>query len=215
MHARYNWMKLMKKIFLLLLALCAWSGLTFAQTPDTSTPDGLVKSITADVVNTIKSDPAIQKGDINKISALVNQKILPYTDFERTTRLAMGRSWLAATPEQRSQIIEQFKMLLTRTYSGALAQVRDQRIEYKPLRADPGATDVVVQSQVIGQGQPLQLDYRLTKTANGWRVYDINILGAWLVPAYQQQFAEQINQHGIDGLIQFLTQRNQQLASGK
>lgn len=207
----------MKKVFLLplFITLATWCGLVLAQVPDTSTPDGLIKSITADVINTVKSDPSIQKGDINKISVLVNQKILPYTDFERTTRLAMGRSWNTATPAQRSQIIEQFKMLLTRTYSGALAQVRDQQIEYKPLRAAPDATDVVVQSNVIGQGQPVQLDYRLTKTANGWRVYDINVLGAWLIPAYQQQFAEQINQHGIDGLIQFLTQRNQQLASGK
>jgi len=211
----------MKKAFLLPLfvALATCCGLALAQTPaaapDTSTPDGLVKSITADVMNTIKADPSIQKGDINKISALVNQKILPYTDFQRTTRLAMGRSWLTATPDQRSQVVEQFTLLLTRTYAGALAQVRDQRVDYKPLRAAPDATDVVVQSQIIGQGQPVQLDYRLTKTADGWRVYDINVLGAWLVPAYQQQFAEQINQHGIDGLIQFLTQRNQQLASGK
>ena len=207
----------MKKVFCLplLIALFAWCGLVSAQTPDTSTPDGLVKSITADVINTVKADPSIKQGDINKMSALVNAKILPYTDFERTTRLAMGRSWNTATPEQRSQIVEQFKMLLTRTYSGALAQVNDQKIEYRPLRAAADATDVVVQSQVIGQGQPVQLDYRLTKTANGWRVYDINVLGAWLIPAYQQQFAEQINQHGVDGLIQFLTQRNQQLASGK
>jgi phospholipid transport system substrate-binding protein len=211
----------MKKVFLLPLfvALATCCGLALAQTavaaPDTSTPDGLVKSITADVMNTIKADPSIQKGDINKISALVNQKILPYTDFQRTTRLAMGRAWLTATPDQRNQVVDQFKLLLTRTYAGALAQVRDQRVDYKPLRAAPDATDAVVQSQIIGQGQPVQLDYRLTKTANGWRVYDINVLGAWLVPAYQQQFTEQINQHGIDGLIQFLTQRNQQLASGK
>jgi len=200
-------------LFVVLMTAC---GLASAQSSvDTSTPDGLIKSITADVINTIKTDPSIQKGDINKISVLVDQKILPYTDFERTTRLAMGRSWNTATPEQRSQIIVQFKMLLIRTYSGALAQVHDQTIQYKPLRAASDATDVVVQSQVIGQGQPLQLDYRLTKTANGWRVYDINVLGAWLIQAYQQQFAEQINQHGVDGLIQFLTQRNQQLASGK
>lgn len=207
----------MKRYFFALLAACSFATGAYAQTPaiETSTPDGLVKSITADVIDTVKSDPSIQKGDINKISALVNQKILPYTDFERTTRLAMGRSWNTATPEQRAQVVEQFKLLLTRTYSGALAQVRDQQIVYKPLRAAPDATDVVVQSQVVGQGQPIQLDYRLSKTANGWRVYDLNVMGAWLVPAYQQQFAEQINQHGVDGLIQFLTQRNQQLAGGK
>jgi phospholipid transport system substrate-binding protein len=206
----------MKKIFLLFLfvTLTPWWGLAWSQ-PDISTPDGLVKAITREVLDAVKADSSIRQGDINKISALVDQKIMPYTDFERTTRLAMGRSWVTATPAQRSQITEQFKMLLIRTYSGALSQVRNQKIEYKPLRAAADATDVVVQSQVIGEGQPVQLAYRLTKTAQGWRVYDINVLGAWLVPAYQQQFAEQINQHGIDGLIQFLTERNQQLASGK
>ena len=207
----------MKRYFAALLAVCSFATGAFAQTPaiDASTPEGLVKSITSDVLNTVKSDPSIQKGDINKIAALVNQKILPYTDMELTTRLTMGRSWNTATPEQRAQVVEQFKQLLIHTYSGALAQVRDQQIVYKPLRAAPDATDVVVQSQVIGQGQPTQLDYRLTKTPNGWRVYDLNVLGIWLVLQYQQQFAEQINQHGVDGLIQFLTQRNQQLAKGK
>jgi phospholipid transport system substrate-binding protein len=207
----------MKRYFAALLAVCSFATGAFAQTPaiDASTPDGLVKSITSEVINAVKSDPSIRKGDINKIAALVNQKILPYTDMERTTRLTMGRSWNTATPQQRAQVVEQFKQLLIHTYSGALAQVGNQQIVYKPLRAAPDATDVVVQSQVIGQGQPIQLDYRLTKTPNGWRVYDLNVLGVWLVLQYQQQFAEQINQHGVDGLIQFLTQRNQQLASGK
>jgi len=207
----------MKKLFLIpvFVALTAFSGFAAAQTADTSTPDGLMKSVTTDVLNTLKADPGVKKGDINEITKLVNEKILPYTDFEHTTRLVMGRNWLNATPQQRTQVIEQFKLLLIRTYSGALAQVNNQEIVYKPLRAASDATDVVVASQVLGQGQPIELDYRLSKTANGWRVYDINVLGAWLVPAYQQQFSEQISQHGIDGLIQFLTQRNQQLASGK
>jgi phospholipid transport system substrate-binding protein len=208
----------MKKLFLipLFVALTAFSGFAAAQSADRATPDGLIKAVTSDVMNSIKADPAIHQGDINAITKLVNEKILPYTDFEHTTRLAMGRSWASATPQQRSQVIEQFKLLLIRTYAGALAQVHDQQINYKPLRAASDATDVVVYSQVQGQGQPIELDYRMSKTPDGWRVYDINVLGAWLVPAYQQQFAEQISQHGgIDGLIQFLTQRNQQLASGK
>jgi phospholipid transport system substrate-binding protein len=212
-----NWTLAMKKLFLIPLfaVLTAFSPFAAAQNIDKSTPDGLIKSVTADVMSSIKSNSSIQNGDINAITQLVNQKILPYTDFQRTTRLAMGRNWLTATPDQRAQVVDQFKLLLIRTYAGALAQVHDQRIDYKPLRAAPDATDVVVYSQVVGQGQPIELDYRLTKTADGWRVYDINVLGAWLVPAYQQQFSEQISQRGIDGLIQFLTQRNQQLASGK
>jgi phospholipid transport system substrate-binding protein len=127
----------------------------------------------------------------------------------------MGRNWNTATPQQQKEIVEQFKMLLIRTYSGALAQVRDQQVQYKPFRASPEDTDVVVRSVVINNGSPIQLDYRLYKTPQGWKVYDINVLGAWLIQAYQQQFNEQISQHGVDGLLQFLTQRNQQLASGK
>jgi len=178
-------------------------------------PDALIKQVTSDVMNAVKSDPALQSGDINRIIALVNQKILPYTDFERTTRLVMGRYWRQASPQQRQQIVEQFKLLLIRTYSGAIAQVRNQQIEYLPFRADPGADDVVVRTRVVNQGQPIELDYRLGKTPNGWKVYDLNVLGAWLIQAYQQQFAEQVQQHGVDGLIQFLTSRNQQLAQAK
>jgi phospholipid transport system substrate-binding protein len=159
--------------------------------------------------------PQIQSGSISHITQLVNEKILPYTDFQRTTRLAMARSWSTASPQQQAQIVEQFKILLVRTYAGALAQVRDQQIQYKPFRAPSDATDVVVRSVVVQNGSQMELDYRLYKTPQGWRVYDINVLGAWLIQVYQQQFSEQISQHGVDGLLQFLTQRNQQLASGE
>ena len=151
----------------------------------------------------------------DRIGQLVNEKILPYTDFRRTTQLAMGRNWRAATPDQQNAVVEQFKMLLIRTYAGALAQVKNQEIQYKPFRMNPDDTDTVVRSVVMNNGSPVELDYRLYKTPQGWRVYDINVLGAWLIQAYQQQFNEQIQQHGVDGLIQFLTQRNQQLAAGK
>jgi phospholipid transport system substrate-binding protein len=180
-----------------------------------STPDGLVKTVTSQVLDQIKADKQIQSGNITRITQLVNEKILPYTDFTRTTRLVMGRNWNTATPQQQKDIVEQFKMLLIRTYSGALAQVRDQQVQYKPFRADPSDTDVVVRSVVLNNGSPIELDYRLYKTPQGWKVYDINVLGAWLIQAYQQQFNEQIQQHGVDGLVQFLTQRNQQLANGK
>ncbi|WP_347556809.1 ABC transporter substrate-binding protein [Robbsia sp. KACC 23696] len=192
-----------------------------AQTPASAAvsasaqPDALIKQVTGDVMTAVKTDPALQSGDVNHIITLVNQKILPYTDFQRTTRLVMGRYWRQASAQQRDQVVEQFKLLLIRTYSGAIAQVRNQQIEYLPFRADPGATDVVVRTRVTNQGQPIELDYRLGKTANGWKVYDLNVLGAWLIQAYQQQFAEQVQQHGVDGLIQFLTARNQQLAQAK
>ena len=194
------------------MAFCSGA---FAQAADMSTPDGLVKTVTSQVLDQIKADKQIQSGNITRITQLVNEKILPYTDFTRTTRLVMGRNWNTATPQQQKDIVEQFKMLLIRTYSGALAQVRDQQVQYKPFRADPSDTDVVVRSVVLNNGSPIELDYRLYKTPQGWKVYDINVLGAWLIQAYQQQFNEQIQQHGVDGLVQFLTQRNQQLANGK
>jgi phospholipid transport system substrate-binding protein len=136
-------------------------------------------------------------------------------DFTRTTRLAMGRNWNSATPQQQQQIVEQFKLLLIRTYSGALAQARDKQIEYQPFHSSPADKDVVVRSAIVNNGSPLELDYRLYKTPQGWRVYDISVLGAWLIQVYQQQFDDQIAQHGVDGLLNFLTQRNQQLSTGQ
>jgi phospholipid transport system substrate-binding protein len=207
----------MKKFFWISVfsTLFAFTSGAFAQAVDVNSPDGMIKTVTGQVLDEIKNDPSIKSGDINKITEVVNQKILPYTDFRRTTQLAMGRAWRQATPQQQDQMVAQFKMLLIRTYSGALSQVRDQTVQFKPFRADPGATDVVVRSVVMNNGQPVELDYRLYKTPQGWRVYDLNVAGAWLIQAYQQQFAEKITQGGVDGLLQFLTQRNQQLAAGK
>jgi phospholipid transport system substrate-binding protein len=207
---------MLKALLAPILALTlAFSPLAHAQSADASTPDVLIRTITTDVMNTVKADPALQSGDVNKIIALVNEKILPHTDFQRTTQLAMGRYWRQATPEQRQQITEQFKLLLIRTYSGAISQVRNQTVNYLPFRAAPDATDVVVRTQLTNQGQQIELDYRLQKTADGWKVYDLNVLGAWLIQAYQQQFTEQIQRNGVQGLVQFLTDRNQQLAQSK
>jgi phospholipid transport system substrate-binding protein len=180
-----------------------------------STPDGLIKFVVEDVMNTIKSDKAIQNGDLRKVNALVDQKILPYSDFQKTTRLAMGRNWPKATPAQQALITQEFKTLLIRIYGGALAQVKDQKIQYKPFRASADDTDVIVRTVVVGKGEPIQLDYRLEKTDNAWRVYDINILGAWLIESYRNQFNDQVSKGGIDGLIQFLQQRNNSLAKAK
>ena len=191
-------------------------GQAYAQSaPDSNTPDGLIKIIVADVITSIKSDPEIQKGHIPRVVDLVEKKIVPHTDMRRTTQLAMGKNWSKASPEQQNQLIMEFKNLLIRTYSGALSQLRDQTVQYKPLRAAPGDTDVIVRTVVVGKADPIPLDYRLEKTNDGWKVYDINIMGAWLIEAYRNQFTNQISQNGVDGLIRFLQERNAMLAGKK
>jgi phospholipid transport system substrate-binding protein len=186
-----------------------------AQAVDQSTPDGLIKTVVSDVMASVKSDPEIQKGNIPRIVDLVEKKIVPYTDMRRTTEMAMGQNWKKASPEQQTQLVSEFKNLLIRTYSGALSQLRDQTIQFKPLRAAPDDKEVIVKTVVIGRGDPVPLDYRLEKTASGWRVYDMNIMGVWLVEAYRNQFANQISQSGVEGLVKFLQDRNKQLAAAK
>ncbi len=205
----------MKKfIFSIATALISCSA--FAQNAlDSATPHSLIKTIVTDVMASVKADPEIQKGNIPRVVELVEKKIVPYTDMRRTTQLAMGRNWSKATPEQQNQLIIEFKNLLIRTYSGALSQLRDQTVQYKPLRSSPSDTDVIVRTVVIGKSDPIPLDYRLEKTNEGWRVYDVNIMGAWLIEAYRNQFTNQINQNGIDGLIKFLQERNAMLAGKK
>ena len=188
----------------------------FAQAPDQTTPpDVLIKMVVTDVMTTVKSDPDIQKGNIPKIVDLVEKKIVPYTDMRRTTEMAMGPNWKKATPEQQAQLTSEFKNLLIRTYSGALSQLRDQTVQFKALRAAPDDKEVVVKTVVLGRGDPVPLDYRLEKTAGGWKVYDMNIMGVWLVEAYRNQFSNQISQNGIEGLVKFLHDRNKQLATAK
>ena len=210
-------MKSFKQIFsFIFAALMLASGTVFAQTPDQSTPpDVLIKMVVTEVMATVKADPDIQKGNIPKIVDLVEKKIVPFTDMRRTTEMAMGPNWKKATPEQQAQLTSEFKNLLIRTYSGALSQLRDQTVQFKALRAAPDDKEVVVKTVVLGRGDPVPLDYRLEKTANGWKVYDMNIMGVWLVEAYRNQFSNQISQNAIEGLVKFLQDRNKQLASAK
>jgi phospholipid transport system substrate-binding protein len=192
------------------------SGAIFAQVPDQNTPpDVLIKMVVSDVMSSVKSDPDIQKGNIPKVMDLVEKKIVPFTDMRRTTEMAMGPNWKKATPEQQAILTAEFKNLLMRTYSGALSQLRDQTVQFKALRSAPDDKEVIVKTVVIGRGDPVPLDYRLEKGPNGWKVYDMNIMGAWLVEAYRNQFSNQISQNGIDGLVKFLQDRNKQLAAGK
>ena len=177
-------------------------------------PDALVKRISSDVLASVKADPAIQKGDISRIVTLVDAKIMPNVNFSRMTSMAVGRAWRQATPEQQKQLQDEFKTLLVRTYAGALGEVRDQTLSFKPMRSKPEDTEVVVRSEVRGKGEPIQLDYRLERAAEGWKIYDLNVLGVWLVETYKSQFAQEINTKGIDGLIANLVQRNKS-AAGK
>jgi phospholipid transport system substrate-binding protein len=174
-------------------------------------PDALIKRLSVDVLDSIKSDKAIRAGDMAKVVALVDVKILPNLNFQRMTASAVGPAWRQATPEQQKRLQDEFKILLVRTYAGALAQVTDQVISMKPLRASPDDKEVVVRSEVKGSGDPIQLDYRLEKTPGqgaGWKIYNINVLGVWLVENYKSQFATEINAKGLDGLITTLVERN-------
>lgn len=171
-------------------------------------PDALIKRLSSDVLDKIKADKTVQSGDMTKVMSLVDSQIMPNVNFTRMTASAVGRSWRQATPEQQKKLQDEFKTLLIRTYSGALSQVKDQTINVKPLRAAAGDTEVVVRTEVLGRGEPAQLDYRLEKVANGWKIYDLNVLGVWLVETYRTQFSQEINAKGIDGLIASLAERN-------
>ena len=177
-------------------------------------PDVLVKRISNEVIDTAKADKDIQAGNVNKVSDLVDAKILPYVDFQRMTALAAGRFWRDATPAQKTALSNEFRTLLIHTYSGALSQIKNETVDFKPMRADPADTEVEVRSQVnVQRGEPIQLNYRLAKGPSGWKIFDINVLGAWLVETYKGTFASEIGKGGIDGLIKKLAERNQQLAN--
>ena len=171
-------------------------------------PDALIKRLSADVLDKIKADKTVQGGDMTRVMALVDSQIMPNVNFTRMTASAVGRSWRQATPEQQKKLQDEFKSLLIRTYSGALSQVKDQTINVKTLRSAAGDTEVVVRTEVLGRGEPVQLDYRLEKVGNSWKIYDLNVLGVWLVETYRSQFAQEINAKGIDGLIATLSDRN-------
>ncbi|KQU67012.1 MULTISPECIES: phospholipid-binding protein MlaC [unclassified Rhizobacter] len=187
------------------------SAATFAQ----QAPDQLVKQVSSEVLDAAKADKSIQAGDVQKVSALVEAKVMPHVNFQRMTASAVGRYWRQATPEQQKKLQDEFKTLLVRTYSGALAQVRDQTVQLKPMRSTPTDTEVIVRTEIRGKGDPIQLDYRLEKAADGWKIYDVNVLGVWLVENYRNSFAQEIGAGGIDGLIAKLIERNKSAGGGK
>ena len=204
----------MSKSFKHLLTVTLAAFAITASAPAT-TPDALIKTVSNDVIDTVKNDKAMQGGDVGKIVDLVDAKVLPHMDFKRMTASAVGRNWRSATPEQQTKLQDEFKLLLVRTYAGALTEVREgTTVNLKPMRAAAEDTEVVVRTEVKTKGEPIQLDYRLYKDADKWKVYDMNVLGVWLVEQYKSSFQQEVSAGGIDGLIAKLVERNKK-ASGK
>ncbi len=201
-----------KRLWSTLFVTAALLG-TSAARAEAVAPDALVKQVSTEVIETVKSDKDIQAGDLKKIMALVDTKVLPQVNFQRMTSLAMGRHWRTATPEQQTRLQAEFKTLLVRTYAGALTQVKDQAVVVKPLRAKPEDTEVLVRTEIKGKGEPIQLDYRLEKAGDSWKIYDVNVLGVWLVETYRSSFNQEISASGIDGLINKLAERNKSSAT--
>jgi phospholipid transport system substrate-binding protein len=182
------------------LALPAWAQ---------EAPDALVKRVAEDVLTTIRSDKELQAGNQAKVKQIIETKLVPHFDFARMTALAMGRNWRTATPEQQKRLTDEFQTLLVRTYSGALANYRDNTMDYKPLRMNPGDTEVTVRTEVKRQGQaPVQIDYSMEKTADGWKAFDVIVAGVSLVTNYRDEFNDTVKSSGIDGLIAALAKKN-------
>ena len=194
-----------------LLACAAAAAPSFAQV--NPGPEALVRQVSEEVIETVKSDREIQAGSLPRIMALVDAKVLPHVNFNRMTAIAVGRPWRSATPEQQRRLLEEFKTLLVRTYSGALTQVKDQTVQVRPMRAGADDPEVVVRTEVRGKGDPIQLDYRLEKTDKGWKIYDVNVLGVWLADtSFKSQFAPILTNSGVDGLIANLAELNRKAA---
>lgn len=174
-------------------------------------PDAFVRRFTSEMIDLVRNDKMIKSGDMNYIASVVDARVLPHLNFQRMTAAAVGPGWRQTTPEQKNRLQEEFKILLVRTYSGALTQISDQAVTVRPLRGAATDTEVLVRSELKGRGDPIQLDYRLEKTPGqgaGWKIYNLNVMGIWLIDTYRSQFAEEINARGIDGLITTLAERN-------
>jgi len=190
------------------ILLAASLALT-AQAQTQEAPDVLVKRVAEDVLQTIRSDKDLQAGNQAKVKQLIESKLAPHFDFSRMTALAMGRNWRNATPAQQKALIDEFRTLLVRTYSGALSNYRDNTMDYAPLRTNPGDTEVTVRTSVRRPGQaPVQIDYSMAKTPDGWKAYDVIVAGVSLVTNYRDEFNDAVKSSGVDGLIKMLVDKN-------
>ena len=177
-----------------------------------ASPDGLIRAMSEDLIRVIKADRRLVEGDLDQLNAVVDERVMPSVDFSRMTALTVGIHWRRATPEQQRQLMAAFRELLLLTYADALRQVQNASVDVKPGRYPADADDVIVRTQVIRAGkEPIQLDYRLSKTAQGWKIYDFNVLGLWMVDHYRNQFGQLVTARGLDGLIAALDQKNKSL----
>lgn len=197
---------------LLAAAVLALAPLTVLQA-EPVTPDALVRQISTDVLEAAKSDKAIQAGDVKRVAVLVDEKVMPHLNFQRMTASAVGRYWRQASPDQQQRLQAEFKQMLLRTYAGALTQAKDQTVELKPMRGKLDDSEVIVRTELRGRGDAIQLDYRLEKAGDSWKIYDVNVLGVWLVENYRNSFAQEISANGIDGLIAKMAERNKASAA--
>ena len=198
---------MLRRTWISALALTAAAFTVPALHAEPVAADAFVKQLSNEVIDAVKADKAIQNGDVSRIRTLVDGKVMPHVNFHRMTSMAVGPQWRSATPEQQKRMLEEFKTLMINTYSGALTQVKDQTVQVKPLRAATG-DDIVVRTEVRGKGDPIQLDYRLEKAGEGWKIYDVNVGGFWLVEAYKGQFAKDLSAGGLDALITRLAEKN-------
>ncbi|HEX7690398.1 MAG TPA: ABC transporter substrate-binding protein [Burkholderiaceae bacterium] len=190
---------------LILAAATFGATAAFAQTA----PDAMIKEVAGDVIDAVKGDKAIQAGDVSRIHGLVDTKVMPHVDFQRMTAATVGRAWRSATPEQKDKLQAEFKTLLIRTYAGALTRVNaSTTVDLKPSRGAAEGDDATVRTEIKGNGDPVEIDYRLEKMPSEWKIYDVNVLGVWLVDQYKSSFQQQIQQGGLDGLISTLQAKN-------
>ncbi len=178
-------------------------------------PDAFVMNLSNEVIDAVKGDKAIQAGDVSKIRTLVDTKVLPNVNLQRMVIKSVGQPWRSATPEQQKRLTEEFKTYLINTYSGALTQVRDHTVRLRPVRAGSSATEVVIGTDVVSKGEPIQLDYRLEKAGDAWKIYDFNVLGLWATDSFRSQFARDLSGGGVDALIARLSEKNKQISGSK
>ena len=193
------------------LALCAAQALALAETA----ADAFVLQLSTEVIDAVKSDQAIQAGDVARIRSLVDSKVVPHVNLQRMVVKSVGPPWRSASPEQQKRLTEEFKTYLINTYAGALTQVKDQSVKLRPLRTGANPNEVVVGTDVVNKGEPLQLDYRLEKAGDTWKIYDFNVVGLWATDSFRNQFARDLSAGGIDALIDRLTEKNKSLAASK
>ena len=197
-----------RRVALLTLAVLGLFSISGVSAQTHERPEALIERLSNELIDLLNSDPELRTGNIVRVNQLVDERLMPHVNFSRMTASSVGRFWRQATPEQRQRLQEEFKILLIRTYSGALTQFSNQTLAMRPSRYRPDDREVTIRSEIRGRGDPIPVDYRLELTPNGWKIYDINVMGIWLIETYRTQFAQEISARGIDGLIQALSQRN-------